>query len=140
MTLSLRPALPDDRRFIVSGWSSSQRLTRDVPLIRNRSWAAIWHPIVEDQLNRPEVEVIIAAGEVLQAFIAFELPDYVLYIYVAQPFRGQGIARRLFAAAGIDPESRFRYACRTRASWECRDKIRLAHYDPFFCRFEKETP
>lgn len=137
--ISYRPATSADRAFIVSGWSASQRLTRDIPLITNRDWAAVWRPVVTGQLDRPGVETLVAAGEVLQGFIAFERPSYVLYCYVAQPFRRRGIARGLFAAAGIDPTSRFEYACRTRTSWECRDKIKLAHYDPFRARFEQEN-
>src|SRR6185436_4861116 len=39
VTLSLRPMLPDDRCFVVSGWSSSLRTSRDVALIPMSMWA-----------------------------------------------------------------------------------------------------
>lgn len=129
-----RLATADDRQFIVSGWSSSQKRTRDIPLVPDALWAATWHPIVRATLDRPTVVTVVAHGEVLQGFICAE-PGYVIYVYVAQAFRGQGIARGLFASVAIDPESRFGYACRTKTSWECRAKIPLAHYDPFRVRF-----
>lgn len=136
MTASYRYAVPDDRKFILSGWSSSQRMTRDVPLIPMKRWADVWHPIVNQVLDQPRTCAIVAHGAVLQGFIAFQPPLYVLYVYVAQPFRRNGIARGLFAAAGIDPRARFSYACRTKASWECRNKVPFAEYDPFPVRFE----
>lgn len=134
----LRPACPDDRAFVVSGWSSSLRLTRDLPLVQMTTYATHMHAILGEVLERPRVEVIVAEGSVLQGFMVFERPDHVLYCYVAQPFRRNGIARQLFAAAGIDPASRFDYACRTKASWVCRHKIPLAIYNPYRARFAPE--
>lgn len=139
MTASYRAAIPADRPFIVSGWSSSYRLTRDsnipMPL-----WASLQHQAVKWYLDKPGVECIVAHGEVLRGFIAFERPDLVLYVYVAQPYRRSGIARGLFMAAGIDPASRFAYAHRTLTSWELRSKIPAAYFDSFRARFaEKET-
>lgn len=125
---------PDDRQFIVSAWSSSQKYTRDIPMIPDALWAKTWHPIVKATLDRPTVVTVIAHGEALHGFICAEA-NYVIYVYVAQPFRRCGIARELFASVGIDPSSRFGYACRTKASWQCRSKIPLAHYDPFRIRF-----
>ena len=133
--MTFRPYTADDRAFILSGWSASLRMTRDVPLIGMDAWADIMRPVIDRVLSRSEC--IVAEGSVLQGFIAFQQPDYVLYCYVAQPFRGNGIARGLFDAAGIDPSSRFRYACRTKASWECRNKIPSAIYDPFHIRFSQ---
>lgn len=138
MTTALRAMSPDDRAFVVSGWSSSLRLSRDVPLIPMSRWAAIMHPVIEYALDRPAAHTFVAHGSVLQGFICAE-PRYVLYLYVAQPFRRQGIARALFEAAGIDPSEPFGYACRTRASWELLAKHRKAPcavYDPFRARFD----
>lgn len=139
MTVLCRQMLDEDRQFVVSGWSASQRMTRDIPLIEHEDWATIWHPVVRKALNRTGVQTIVAVGAVQWGFITFEPPQYVYYVYVAQPFRKRGTARRLFAAAGIDPRSRFGYACRTLASWECRDKMPQAHYDPFHARFSPEA-
>lgn len=111
-------------------------MTRDIPFIAMADWAAVMRPVITKALNR--CECIVATGSVLSGFIAFERPDYVLYVYVPQPFRRNGIARGLFAAAGIDPESRFAYAARTKASWELRSRIPLAVYDPYRCRFPRD--
>lgn len=134
---SYRDATPEDEQFIVSGWSSSQRMTRDIPLVTMEQWAEVWHPVVRAALARPLVKTIVAHGELLRGFITYE-PNYVLYIYIAQPYRGWGIARGLFMAAGIDPLSRFGYACRTKASWELRGKTPSARYDPMRARFAEE--
>lgn len=126
----------DDRQFVISGWSASYRMSRDVSFVQMRDYADYMHPVIQSVLARPATEVLVAEGHVLQGFLAFERPDYVLFVYVPQPFRGNGLARSLFEAAGIDPSSRFEYACRTRASWECKDKIPNAQYNPMRARFE----
>ncbi len=141
MTFALRPMQPDDRQFVISGWSSSLRLSRDVPLIPMVLWADTMHRVIERALERPMAQTLVAHGEVLQGFICAE-PSYVLYVYVAQPFRRLGIARALCGAAGIDPMARFGYACRTRSSWQLltvHKKAPLATYDPFHARFDQQT-
>lgn len=140
--------------FIVSGCSASLRMTRDIPLITMADYASVMHPQIEKMLDRAGVQTIVAEGSVLAGFICFErdahiadrdavthrrcsitIADYVFYVYVAKPFRRRGLARELFNAAGIDPGSRFYYACRTLSSWELRGKIPLAHYSPFYARY-----
>lgn len=140
MTTTIRPMLPADRAFVRSGWSASLRTSRDVQLIPMRLWAVTMHPVIDHALDRPAARTLIAEGEVLQGFVCAE-PGYVLYLYVAQPFRRLGLARALLAAADIDPARRFGYACRTRASWELivlHRKAPLAVYDPFRARFDPE--
>lgn len=157
MTFAYRPATAEDRQFIVSGCSASLRMTRDLPLITMADYATIMHAQIAKMLDRAGAKTIVAEGSVLAGFICFErdahivdevsthrrrgitIADYVFYVYVAQPFRRRfGVARGLFAAAGIDPASRFHYACRTLSSWELRDKIPLAHYSPFYARYSPE--
>lgn len=137
MTSSYRFADLDDRQFIVSGWSASYRMSRDISFIDMRDYAEVMHALIGKVLTQPRTKVIVAHGAVLQGFIAYQEPAYILYCYVAQPFRRNGIAAGLFAAAGIDPESRFQYAARTKASWECRFKIPQAEYDPYRIRFQE---
>jgi hypothetical protein len=127
-----------DRAFVVSGWSSSQRMTRDIPLVPMSHWAAIWHPVVAAAMARPRARTIIAQGvEALRGFVTFE-PGYVLYLYVAAPYRRNGIARGLLEAAEIDPLSPFEFACRTKTSWELRGKIPAARYNPYRARFAED--
>jgi hypothetical protein len=146
-----RNAVAEDRDFIVSGWSASLRSTRDIPLVPMALYADTFRPIITRHLDR--CLTIVAHGEtgVLFGFVAYDtstyevttsnrkmrLDGYVLYVYVAAPFRRRGVARRLFAAAGISPTQRFGYACRTRSSWELRSKTPLAEYEPFRARYEE---
>ena len=148
-----RPAIADDRAFIVSGWSASYRASRDVALIPMRLYAATYRPVISEHVDRSRVLVAHGEAGVLFGFIAYDhtvyvatiddervtLDGYVLYVYVASPFRRRGIARRLFTAAGISPTQRFGYACRTRWSWELRPKIPLAEYEPNRARHEETT-
>lgn len=147
-----RPAIADDRAFIVSGWSSSYRMSHDetTPMAL---YATQKHEEVSFYLDR--CSTLVAHGElgVLMGFIAYDpttyvatvgrrrmtLDGYVLYVYVAGPFRRRGIARRLFAAAGISPLQRFGYACRTQWSWELRSKIPHAEHEPKRARYEETT-
>lgn len=142
-----REAEPADEMFIVSGWSSSQRMTRDLPLVQMKDYAALWHPVVRAVLARPRARTIVARGAAEpMGFICFEHsdlgnPPMVIYVYVAQPYRRHGIARALFEQAGIDPSGRFEYACRTKMSWELMEKLRktpLAGYNPYRARFADE--
>lgn len=149
--IATRPIIDADREFVVSGWSSSLRASRDIPLVPMIDYADMFRPIIERLVAM--ADVVVAHGElgVLMGFIAYDpakytasinrrrlaLDGYILYCYVASPFRRRGIARRLFAAAGISPEQRFGYACRTRASWDLRAKIPLAEYEPFRARYEE---
>lgn len=132
-----RLADSEDRAFILSGWSASLRMSRDVQLITMADWADIMRPVIAKVLDRPDVVTVIAHSSVLCGFICAE-PGYVYYVYVAQPFRRNGLARRLLASVNIDPESHFSYACRTKGSWEVRSKIPLAKYDPYRARFPKD--
>ncbi len=149
MIFTYRPATHDDRRFIVSGWSASYRMSRDctTPMA---IYAKQKHEEVNVHLDRTGVQTIVAEGSVLAGFVTFERDarlfddrgwanaDYVFYVYVASFFRKRGVARDLFRAAGIDPASRFHYACRTHGSWELRSKIPLAHYSPMYARYSPE--
>ncbi len=146
-----RAAIAEDRDFIVSGWSASLRSSRDIPLVPMATYAATFRPIVARHLELARAVVAHGESGVLFGFIVYDsatyhvelgrrrvtLDGYVLYVYVAAPFRRRGIARRLFAAAGIDPTQRFGYACRTRSSWELRSKIPLAEYEPYRARYEE---
>lgn len=138
--ITYRPAQPDDRPFIVSGWSASLKKSRNVQLIAMDDWATIMHAQIDKVMQRSRAVTIVRAGDVLSGFIcAAPADNHVFYIYVAQPFRGQGIARELFGAVGIDPAKPFGYACQTKRSWMLRAKTPLAIYDPFYARYPERT-
>jgi hypothetical protein len=152
--MQTRAAGDADRDFIVSGWSASLRGSRDIPLVPMTAYASIFRPIIERQLERANVLVAHGESGVLFGFIAYDprmyvvgigrerrtLVGYVLYVYVATPFRERGFARALFAAAGISPSQRFGYACRTRWSRDLRSKVPLAEYDPYRARYQETSP
>lgn len=145
-----RAAVAADRPFITSGWSSSYRLSHDCTTPMSL-YPRQKHEEVHFYLDR--AHALVAHGEtgVLFGFIVYDpttyvailggrritLDGYVLYVYVATPFRRRGIARQLFAAAGIAPTRRFGYLCRTRQSWELRSKIPLAEHEPHRARYEE---
>lgn len=157
-----RPATAADRAFVVSAWSSSYRASRDETAPASL-YAKQKHEEVAFYLDR--ARTLVAHGEtgVLFGFITYDPttyavaradPDargrgaprvfvtfhgYVLYTYVAAPFRLRGIARRLFADAGINHEQRFGYLCRTRSSWELRSVLPLAEHEPYRARYEEIT-
>jgi hypothetical protein len=139
-----------DRPFIVSGWSSSYRASRNEtrPMAL---YATQKHAEIAFYLER--CSTLVAHGEtgVLFGFLAYDATEYlhdlahfgshtfgyVLYAYTAEPFRRRGVQRALFAAAGIDPSRRFGFHCQTRSSWEIRSKIPLARHDPYRARYEE---
>lgn len=151
MTIAYRPALARDHRFIVSGWSSSFRLSDAAGLIAMDDWAAVMHPQIEKVLARPGCTTIVAHNPNdpdpvadLYGFVALDkraAVPYVFYVYVKHHHRGRGIARGLFAAAGVDPLRSFAFACRTRASMEAEaaDKIPNARWEPLPARFPDAT-
>lgn len=132
----IRLAEPADEAFIVSGWSSSYRMSRD-STIPMPLWAETYRPIVRWYLAKPRVVTLVHSGELLHGFICFE-PKYVHYVYVAAPYRKQGFARELMLAAGIEPNVPFRYSHRTGASAAVRSKIPNGRYDSMSGRFADE--
>ncbi|HEX4351832.1 MAG TPA: GNAT family N-acetyltransferase [Polyangiales bacterium] len=144
-----RPAVDADRQFIVSGWSASYRSSHDIALVPSEWYADIYHRVINYHLDRVAVLVAHGETETLFGFIAFDpqtyvatindrrvtLDGHVYYIYIAEPFRRRRIARRLLEAAGIAPDQRFGFACRTRWSWMLRAKTPNAEYDSFKSRY-----
>lgn len=151
MTTSNRLALPADRDFIVSGWSSSYRLSDRAGMIAMSRWADTMHREIDDVLARPSASTVTAYDTdsgVFQGFICADrnpgppisdlitsgLP-IVFYVYVKEAYRREGVARGLFASVGIDPMLPFTYACRTPIVGLLRDKIPFAKHDHLRARF-----
>jgi hypothetical protein len=155
--IAFRDMLPADRHFVVSAWTQSYKRSRSAGFIQAPDWYRVMDAQVELALVRPDVRTIVAydpeadpaARADLLGFITFDgadEPPLVYYTYVKEHYRragngriweGPGMARRLFAAAGIDPESRFFYACDTKTASELRRKIPLARFEPDRGRYPK---
>lgn len=147
MNLAFRPATSaDDRIFLVSTWSRSFKLSHSAGLISSESWPHVMHPELERILDRDGVRAVIACER--------DDPDYfygwaagdtsgrtpvLYYVYVKEPFRRTGVARRLFAAIGIDPSQYFIYVCRGPSYRQVASRYPLAKYNPNEVRFPKET-
>lgn len=118
-------------------------------------------------LDAPDVHVLVASNPLvlppkdIHGFLVYELrpqitsyrpPTYtrerhpsplplVHYVFLKKIYRGFGIARALFRAAGINPEQPFLYTCSTAISEQIKkaQKIPRAQWEPSCARYVKET-
>lgn len=156
--ISFRPWLPRDRRFCVESWLDSFRDAYTGGLIAMENWDAVMRPEVERMLDRASVIVAHEDSDPdpiadLLGFIAFDVGSFrlpfVYYVYTKQHFRragrrggkrvGDGVARMLFRAAGIDPRQPFNYAASTRMCRILSEHIPLARHQPLLARFPLES-
>ncbi len=160
MRLAFRPALPDERRCLCPGrpedsrhcspvvamWSSSYKKSHYAGLIWHEDWAAVMHPQIAKVLARPEVSVLLAFDkddpDFLYGFIAGDTSEgvpVVHYVYCKEPYRKQGIARRMFAALGVDPANYFVYTCNTGLAIRLKSKFPSARFNSLEARYPKEA-
>lgn len=145
--IAFRPALPRDRDFIVSAWSASLRKSDYAGMIANEHWADIMRPQIERVLDSRGMQVTVACetGATpgvadLYGFIAADLSRMVPvvgYVFVKQAYRRSGIARRLFAAVGIDPKLPFDFICRTAIVEKLERHIPHATFRPVLGREDR---
>lgn len=119
----------DERRFVVSSWSSSYKASHHAGIITAEDWADVMHVQIGKIIDRPTTRVLVAASDDVPPFFygfiagdtASRIP-VVHYVYIKDGFRsehtagrreGPRYARGLFAALGVDPEQRFIYTCNT---------------------------
>lgn len=130
------------RNFVLGGWSSSLKHSRDAGMITSDNWVTVMHNEIAIICARPECRVLVAHGvvdDVYLGFIAGEPEERVVYYcFVKDTYRGNGHARALFEALGVDPKGRFVYPASTRTSRTLRDKIPLAIHDPAVARYPKQ--
>lgn len=132
-----RPFEPDDRNFIVNSWVASYRDSDTAGMIQVDDWYAVMIPQVNKVLAKPDVETIVACGQSdtshLYGFICFDRadnPPLVYYVFVKSAYRRNGIAKGLFDAAGIRPDSVFHYVCSTPWASRLERKMPLARWMP----------
>lgn len=117
----------DERRFVISSWSSSYKASHFAGLITAEDWAEVMHVQLGKILDRPATRTLVAVSDdFLYGFICGDttgrLP-IVHYVYVKDGYRseprssggreGPRHARGLFAALGVDPERPFLFTCKT---------------------------
>lgn len=150
--LIICPATEADRRFIVSAWLDSFRDATTAGMIHMDDWYAVMWPQVVRLLDREGCTTLVACepdDSMLYGFICGEVdisrprsrrqrPPVVNYCYVKTPYRRwakPGIARRLFGAIGIDPQTQFDYTYKTAVVSQLAHKIPLASHQPMLARF-----
>lgn len=165
--LAYRLATKADLRLVVDSWVSSYRTAHAAGMIAMDDWRAIMCSQVSKVIARPDVEVWVAykPGELppadLYGWIAvergYDVPiafktgsrwdrqlaksdtPLVHYLYVIEGYRGCGLSRRLFAAAGVNPEKEFLYSCKTGFVTKLASKIPLAKWMPLIARYPKKA-
>lgn len=162
MTALIRPALPADRDFIVSTWSSSFRTSHYAGMISMRNYADVMHREIAIVLDHPSTLTLVAEqpGETdeegrpfLYGFVSAasrhrpESPPYVYYVYVKSPYRrgkerhqlDKGYGQLLLEAAGVRPRTPFRYGYQTSMSLQLASKIPLGEWDPLPARYLEQA-
>lgn len=136
-----------DRNFVAKSWVASYRDADSAGFIAVDDWYLVMIPQVVKAMARPDVRVWIAyetsnpnpsanAYGFLVADTA-ERPPLVYYVFVKEAYRRAGVARGLFAAAGIAPDQPFNFVCDTPMAHRLRRKIPLARWAPKLGRFPK---
>jgi hypothetical protein len=104
---------------------------REKPPIDLHGWIAVEEKANVPVYRPPRYELEVHTSEV----------PLVHYVYVKKAYRGFGLARSLFAKAGVDPTQHFLYTCSTSLSVQVEKafKIPRAEWMPACVRFTKET-
>lgn len=149
MSLAYRQAQPEDMRLVEESFLDSYRTSHSAGLIAMDDWRDVMTPQIAKLLARPGVEIIVAYNPQaindkanIYGWLAHETghpQPYVIYCYVKQSYRREGLARRLFAQAGIDPTSAFGYAAKVGLLTRLRTAIPLARWQPLTARFPKRS-
>lgn len=128
-----------ERRFVLSGWSSSFKGSDEAGMITTDDFPHVMHAQIAKITARPECRVLLALDQTFLGFIAGE-PEarIVYYCYVKSTYRRRGFARRLFAALGVDPAKPFTFPARTFWTFQLRSKIPMATRDVNVARYPRE--
>lgn len=168
MKLRYRPAEISDWPFLVESFLDSYRTAHAAGLIPMDAWHETMRPFWARILKRPGVTIRVASwahedssladvagwiaverdyevlrkvqrfGRRVRRFVRCAEP-LVLYVYVKELYRRRGIARRLCAAAGVDPSLPFRHATKTAVMRDLKEKGLIPHtrFEPLVVRFER---
>jgi GNAT superfamily N-acetyltransferase len=146
MKLAFRPAVREDRAFIIPTWSASYKKSRYAGLITSEDWADVMHRQLGKILDRAGARAIVAYDrqdpDYFYGWIAGDTSEptpVVYYVYTKEPYRRAGIARGLFAALGVDPTRYFVYVCSpVNDSQELIRKLPSARFNTLEVRYPKE--
>lgn len=146
ISLAYRPAVEADMGLVHGSWRSSFRGSFAAGPIPFAVYDDVYRTVIARILARPGASVVVAyhPGEEVGAadlygWLCYEPGPVVHYCFVKQSFRRSGIARGLFAAAGIDPAGGFVYTFSTHAAKLLAPKMRRAVWNPLAARNEPES-
>ncbi len=159
MKLAFRDATSEaDRTFVVESFLTSQRTSYSAGLIPMDRWFDVMRPVFTELLARPGMRAVVAferddpdfaygwcAADPTEQRIPGKdgsvrwWPALVLYTFVKQNWRRQGVARKLFGAVGVDVSKPFLYAANTVTASRLAGKVPQAKFDPLAARFPKEA-
>jgi hypothetical protein len=142
---------------VLESWLDSYAAAYTAGLISMRRWSQVMRVELGEILDRAQVIVAFNPDDPdpvadLFGFVAYDVRSfrlpYVFYVYVKASYRrwgyrnrrrvGDGVARQLFAAAGIDPTAPFQYAASTPKARELGKKVPLARWNPLLARWPLE--
>jgi len=165
---------PEDLRLVIDSWLDSYRMSHMAGPIPMSMYDDVYRRVLRELVQRPDIVVIVAYepgeeppndiygwicverdawtranvrenGLWVEKDVRLEQP-LVHYVNVKQAFRGHGVARALFAAAGVDPERRWTHTFSTAVVVKMRGRHRdgterlywRGHFDPRLARFPKK--
>lgn len=157
MKLAFRPATsPADRTFVISTWLDASRTSYSSGLIQMADWYTFQWGQYEKAMARADMRTLVAYEatdpEFLYGWIVADpteqrVPDksgslhwwpaLVLFVFVKQNYRREGIARSLFDAVGVDISKPFLFGCNTVTASRLTSKVPLAKFNPLVARFPK---
>lgn len=152
--IAYRKAAAADMPFVVDSFLESFRTAHAAGLIVMTDWRPVMTRQLALMFGRRGTEVWVAHHPTeadhtadLYGWIALSQPKppetpLVFYVYVKQAFRRMGIARGLFAAAGVDPTGEWDYAAKTAVVTKLASKMPRAKWNPLRARFmeKKDKP
>lgn len=166
--IAYRVAIESDYRLIVESFLDSYRDAHAAGLIAMEDWHPVMGPQWRKLLARPGVVVHVAhhlgetdtiadvagwiaverdyeemrsvqrGGRFVKRIVRSNLP-LVHYVFVKLNYRREGIARGLFAAAGVDPSQPFNHSAKTGVISELASKTPHARFRPLIARHSKTT-
>lgn len=110
VTIDLRVFGTGDDKFVGEAWALKERIRREEGVLKQR------HGFFTDAYRRSKVYALVEPGydgETLVGFASTRRDGYILFLAVAQEYRGEGFGRKLIAAVADDHSS---VTCHARAS------------------------
>jgi GNAT superfamily N-acetyltransferase len=150
------PRDASDVKFVVESWLEGQRTSYSAGLVAIEDWFDVMRPQYTKLMRRPGMQTVVAYektdpdflyGSIIADPTEQRVPDksgslhwwpaLVLFVFVKQNYRREGIGRALFSAVGVDVTKPFLYACNTVTASRLASKAPLAKFNPLAARFPK---